>query len=492
MHRFSLEPISRLRLLIFAAATLFSLSSCSLLPPEPTKLPELPVPENFHSFSLLSTSATSKIKEQFKSQPWWEGFFGGELDSIIKKAVKRNLDIKIARNRLEQAKANSQVGSADLFPQLSGSSSISRSRFERSTTSYDSDFRAGPQLFYEIDLWGRLAESARAAKFREIAALNQQVATCSEVITRVSTAWINYSIQRALEQLISSQIKTGTNLLRVIEGRLAYGRATVLDVSQQQQNLASLRAQLPEVMERKANLWNQIKLLLAEPDLKEPTSAGELRDLPALSTDIKPLDLLYRRPELAVVWYELLSQDASLRSQILERLPKLSLNFSYVFSTADLSRVFTDQLGSILGAIEYLAFDGGRRDGRIDFDRALYRQRVNEYTKSFLQALIDVDRSIEVDYWRRELVRLTTAELDAAKRAYEEAKSRYLSGLGDFLSVITALSNVQATERKLVTVRGLSLLNRVALYQFLGFDPPSLKICHKPRKEILLTPTRGA
>src|SRR5712664_2216993 len=59
---------------------------------------------------------------------WWTNFNDSELDSLVGRAARSNLDLRIARARVREARAQYGIASADLWPTLDGSSSYARQR----------------------------------------------------------------------------------------------------------------------------------------------------------------------------------------------------------------------------------------------------------------------------------------------------------------------------------------------------------------------------
>src|ERR1700734_2718925 len=47
---------------------------------------------------------------------WWKNFHDAELDSLVDRAVKSNLDLQIAQARVREARAQYSIAVADFFP----------------------------------------------------------------------------------------------------------------------------------------------------------------------------------------------------------------------------------------------------------------------------------------------------------------------------------------------------------------------------------------
>src|ERR1700757_1112657 len=57
---------------------------------------------------------------------WWKNFNDPEMDSLVERAVRSNLDLRIAQARVREERAQYGITSADLWPTVNGSGSYSR------------------------------------------------------------------------------------------------------------------------------------------------------------------------------------------------------------------------------------------------------------------------------------------------------------------------------------------------------------------------------
>ena len=60
---------------------------------------------------------------------WWQGFADPNLDQLIERVLASNTDMASAGLKLERARAQAGLASADLWPQASGSVSAKASAF---------------------------------------------------------------------------------------------------------------------------------------------------------------------------------------------------------------------------------------------------------------------------------------------------------------------------------------------------------------------------
>jgi outer membrane protein TolC len=101
----------------------------------------------------------------------------------------------------------------------------------------------------------------------------------------------------------------------------------------------------------------------------------------------------------------------------------------------------------------------------VDESLAAYRRTILNAVREVEDALVDEQKL------REHLVGLN-AQLDAARSALDEARSRYRSGLNDYLPVLTQLLSVQNLEQTIINRTADLLVARVDLFRALGSGWP--------------------
>jgi outer membrane protein TolC len=127
-------------------------SSCAIIP-----LPEhaVDVPEAYRA----ATNGVALVAN------WWTEFGDEQLDELMDTTLAGNLSIEQAAARLRQAQATAVKNGADRFPSLTGSGKgqTTYAGSKDSDTSTTDNFSLGLSASYELDLWGRVASTRKAA-----------------------------------------------------------------------------------------------------------------------------------------------------------------------------------------------------------------------------------------------------------------------------------------------------------------------------------------
>src|SRR5438045_9319456 len=87
------------------------------------KRPQVSVPKQWTVAPARGTSTKSSETDE-----WWSSFRDPELNSLVARTVDRNLDLKLALERVQEARAASGVARSGYFPSIDPDVSAARLR----------------------------------------------------------------------------------------------------------------------------------------------------------------------------------------------------------------------------------------------------------------------------------------------------------------------------------------------------------------------------
>ena len=438
------------------------LAACSPFRPDARVEPVAPLPEGY---SLYSDQPEDPGK-------WWEGFGNAELNGLVETALAANLDLAQAWARLRQAGAVAVQSSAGKYPTLDASGDYrhtrSYTRDARDRTATSETHSVGLEAGYELDLWGRIEAEAQKGALDYRASREDLNASAMTVAGEVVSRWMEIQSQRRKERIITEQIKTNQTYLELIELRFRNSISTALDVYQQRQNLAKVKALLPPVKSRETLLLNELALLMGRPAGSVTVADAEVPEPAALPGLGLPADLLASRPDVRSAGLALSSADWAVAAARADRLPSLTLGGTGEYTGAQLGTLFDNWILTLAGAVAGPIFDGGYRRAEVDKARATADERLAAYKETVYTAFKEVEDALAEEKWQKEYLTALSAQLEASRVSLREAVSRYAQGLDDYLPVLSALMSVQDLEVTMATERTDLMLYRVALYRALG------------------------
>jgi len=473
------------RVFFCAVAGAYLAAGCTLHPVRESANPTVPGGKAF-SISVEGVDLERR---------WWVALGDRRLTDLVEQALSDNLGLRQARLRIEQAAALERQAAARLFPSLDADASAER-EWPDAGGKHSDRLRAGLQLSWEVDLWRRL-ESARKAAELETAASREDLQAAALLLSaEVAESYFGLVEQRLQLALLASQVEVSKTLLGLIELRFAQGQASVVDVYQQRQQLASTEAQFPLIRSRLRVLANRLKVLVARsPAQGPPPAAGDLPVLGPLPKLGVPSSLLANRPDLRRIRYQLIAADHRVAEAVADRMPRVQLGLEQGYEGTDLGRLTPDGLfTSLMGAVAGPVIDSGRREAEVRRRQAIVKEHLLELSRVYLTAIGEVEDALWRERRQRELIAALDKELGIARSNLTETRKRYGQGLTDYLPVLTAVQSLQALERNLLTRRRELVSIRILLYRALGGAQPWVPVVpagegkpnprNKPEREI--------
>lgn len=422
-----------------------------------------------HSPAATSTPFSDSGEEPLESH-WWTAFGDSELNSIVDRALRNNFNLETTWQRLRAAEAVVDRESASLFPDLEGQL---QGEEQRPESAGNEQLRLGFTSEYEVDLWGRIRSQVEAERYRAKASHADYKTAALTLSAEVARTWFQLITARNQRDLLEDQVNANEKVLSLIKSRFGSGQGRSVDVLRQQQLLESTRQQYHSTSSRVQVLEHQLAVLLGRsPNAKINYETTELPQIPDLPETGLPTDLVQRRPDVQQAFFELQAADLDLAAAIRNQFPRLSLTASLSSTGNNAEDLFDDWIRSFAGNLFGPVFDAGQRSAEVDRREALKQQRIYAYGQSVLTAFREVEDALIQERKQEEQIKNLRTQVRLARETYEQLRVEYFNGVGNYLDVLTALTDEQQLRRDLLSAE-LGLMEfRIALYRALagGFE----------------------
>lgn len=441
---------------------IFTLGGCMVGP----KL-EKPEVETMKSFRFDSLSGDSLINLK-----WWDLFNDPHLDTLIYLGLEHNQDVIIAMSRIDQAYAVLGMSKADLFPTFGYDIGATWGKPDPAGAgrSQGASFVITPNVFWELDFWGKVRRSNQAAR-AEILASEQALRLVQvSLIASIADGYFQLLDYDNQLEISKSTWETRMESLNIIRARFEKGTVPKLDLHQAEQQEAIAASAIPAFERMVAKTENFLSILIGQnPRAIDRSTLAKQVIPPAIPVGI-PSELLQRRPDILQAEQMFYAETARIGVAQAMRFPSFSITAALGVASTNLSSLVSGEAliysvgGSILGPI----FNFGKNKRRVDIQRAVAEQALQDYEKSVLNAFREVeDALIDIQTYGQEVVsrnRQMQAAIDAARLA----QARYDGGQTTYLEVLdTERSKFQAQLDASSTLRS-QLASYVYLYKALG------------------------
>lgn len=457
----------------FAVALAALLTSCAVGPNY--KRPQVAAPAQFRGAAPGDAQAKS-----IADVPATNLFEDPILTKLIQTALSQNNDVKIAAERVLEARGQYGVTRAGIFPSVDAigqfnsvrDSSIGSYTFVPAGTNLSASYtQTGFSLSWEADVWGRLrrlTESARAQYLENEAARRAVISTVIADVTTNYLSLVELDTELAIARNTEGVAERGFALTDIRHQR---GAATGLDVSQAQELLYTATAQIAATERQIGETEDALSVLLGEnpTEFKEHAKLDGLPEFNSIPPGL-PSALLERRPDIIEAEEALVAANAQIGAAKALWFPQITLTSFLGGQSRALSGLFTGpgRQWSIAPTADLSIFDAGRIRSNVHIAEATKREMIAAYQKAIQNAfrevsdaLIDHDRNLD----QRRQQELFVRALENADRL---SRMRYEGGLDSYLQVLDAERNLFQGQLTLARLRRDELVSVVQLYRALG------------------------
>jgi NodT family efflux transporter outer membrane factor (OMF) lipoprotein len=399
----------------------------------------------------------------------------------VRDAVANNHDIKVAQARIREARASRRIASARAKPNVNvGALHQNFRQSDRGpigsrglTDIEDNLFDLSFDASWEVDVFGGIRRATSAAGARLEAADDVRRDTLISVVTEVVRNYTELrGAQRRLE-LAEKNIRIQADTFKLAENKFKTGLAPELDVQRARTQLKTTQSRVPSLRAAIHAAALRIAVLTGRQPAALLDDLSKQRAIPAPPEIVPvglPSDLLRRRPDVRRVERELNAATDDIGAARADLYPRFSLTGAAGLQSVSFTEVFSasSRAWSIGPTIRWPVFQGGRIRANISSAEARRDATYEQFKKTVLIALEDVERSL-VNYAEEQLERRELEmAVESSTRAVKLASVLYEKGLSDFLTVLDAERTLRDVEDKLAASETAVSVNLIRLYKALG------------------------
>jgi NodT family efflux transporter outer membrane factor (OMF) lipoprotein len=468
--------------LTIACSTSLFLAGC-MVGPKYVK-PTTPMAPSFKeqppdSFQKSDDWKPAQPGDQTLRGKWWEIFGDPQLNALEEGLTVSNQNLKIAEDRLRQARSMIRFNRAAEFPTISTSPSVVNERdsahepyFPASLANNGTgNFTLPFDLSYEVDLWGRVRRTVSASREEaQATAADLQTANLS-LHAELAVDYFELRSADSQKQLLDDTVKAYTDALQLTQNRFEGGAAARSDVAQAQTQLDGARVQDTDVTVMRAQYEHAIATLIGKPpaELNIPPAPQLKLQLPAIPVGL-PATLLERRPDIAAGERRVAEANDQIGIARAAFYPSLVISATGGFEGTSITNWFNwpSRFWAVGPQMTQTLFDAGRRRAVSESATANYDGTVAAYRQTALSAFQEVEDNLAA-------LRILEKEAQQQEQATVSAKdslqlftNRYEGGVDNYLQVITAQTVTLANERNQIDITRRRMDASVLLVKAVG------------------------
>ena len=460
-------------------ATAFAalLASCAVGP----KAPDATLPP-LASGAFIGSTGSSVTAQAAARDDWWRLYDDAVLDGLVGQALANNNELEAAAANLRRVRAALGEARVGRFPSTTTSAGFTNGRPSAATVpglpagedAPESDtYNAGLDVSYEIDLFGRVESTIRAARADAAAAESALNIVRVTVAAETARAYADACSANAQIGVAERTIELQSNSVDLTQRLLDAGSGNGLDTSRARAALESTRASLPPLRAQRDGALFRLATLTGVTPAEASEAARACQSPPQLSQPIPIGDgaaLLARRPDVRQAERNLASAAARVNVATADLYPRISLGGSLGATALEAdglgdSENFRFSVGPLISWSFPNVFAAR---ARIEQAGAASDAALATFDQTVLVALQETETALtnyanELD--RRAALR---AARDQAANAARLSRLRFDAGADSFLTVLDAERTLASADAQLASSDALVTTYQIALFKALA------------------------
>jgi NodT family efflux transporter outer membrane factor (OMF) lipoprotein len=464
------------RAALIGAATCLAggLAACSFAPPY-----HVPETETANQYKESSGWKIAEPADTSSRGDWWQVFQDADLSTLETRAGDANQSLKAAFARLQQARADTRIARADLFPSITANGSAMRGRtspnsprFLPGTETVGNDFVLEADVSYEVDLWGRVRNQVSSARATQQASAADLASVSLSIHAEIATDYFSLRSRDRQQVLLDKTVEDYQKALTLTQNLFDGGAAALSDVAQAQAQLQSARTQAHDNRLQRAQIEHALAVLLGENPSNYHLAASPLTAdaaPPPLGSGM-PSSLLERRPDIAEAERRVAAANAQIGVARAAYFPQFTLTGSAGYNSTRSSNWLSapSRFWSFGPQVSLPIFEGGRLHAQTEKTKAAYDEQVANYRQAVYSAYQDVEDNLIALRELQEEQETQAGAVAATSSALQQAQYRYNAGTVTYLEVSTAETAALQAQLVQVDVQLRRLSAGVLLVKALG------------------------
>ncbi len=417
---------------------------------------------------------------------WWNAFEDPELTGLVESALARNTDVRSARARLDEVRAQRTGAIYQYLPQGDLQGSARRTHTEQISGSVanipgftnsgtSENYSAAFNVSWEVDPFGRAFFAVRAANAELDQARYAYETTRAQIAAQTADAWFQargLAIQLA-DSRESARIQQALYDVAAKRGEIGIAPTSEADrvagdLAQTKANVAALEAQLQ--VQKRAILILAGRVVEPTASVSAPPQVGRPPAVPAAL----PSELLQRRPDVRQAQAAVRSQADQQTIAALAFFPTFTLTPGIGWQKIVQPNFRSESDSWILGGtVLQPILSIPRRLADLKAQGARTEQAVATYEKTVQTAFQEAESAlVTLDADQRRVALLTDGEV-RSRRAFEASALGYQRGLIDLQSTLNNEQAWRGVRAQLASAQVQALRRTVQAYKALGGGWPA-------------------
>lgn len=442
-------------------------------------------------FIQSSDSNDFTFSNEFPELEWWESFDDEYLSCYIKQALENNKNIKVALNRVLEARQIARQSLGQELPQISLTPSFTRQKSSENLTRPSNNqlqsggaftFFPGTTLniynvplsaSYEADIWLKNRNETQAlSKLADATAYDLKNITLI-VASEIANTYLSLIATDKLIQTQQNIIDKEIENLQLLKSQLNSGLITSVEVNNQEKQILTAESALKNYELQQSILSHQLVYLLGESTAKatfiERGSIDNIKVPTTIFTGI-PSELLLRRPDILMSEAQLKESKIQISIARKNFLPTIDLSGQFGYSSTKLSNLFDwkSNIANFTASLVQSLFSGGSKKANLKAKKYKYEQMLHTYQDTIMNAFRETEDSIASLKKHYAVYQNTQNTYNIQQETFALTEDRYKAGLIAYNEVNNASTQLDSVKQSVYNDKLQCLQDLISIYKAVG------------------------
>jgi NodT family efflux transporter outer membrane factor (OMF) lipoprotein len=427
--------------------------------------------------------AASQESASAAQKQWGQFFDSAELRALIDTALQKNQELNIRLQEIIIAQNEVSARQGEYLPKVNAGAGAGIEKVGKHTSQGVSDeahgvpanlgnFTFGLTGSWEIDVWKKLRNAAKAADLRYLASIEGRNFMVTQIVAEIARSYFDLIAIDNQIDVLKRNIDIQTDALEVVKLQKQAARVTELAVQRFEAEVLKNRSHLYDLEQEKIQAENRINFLVGR--YPQPVTRNSEKFKEPLTAVVQaglPSQLLENRPDVRQAELELAASKLDVKVAKAAFYPSLSIDAGVGYKSFNAEHLVATPESLVYGLAGNLTAPLlNRRAIEAQYRSANARQlqAVFNYEKTLLQAFTDVANQLALIENLQKAYELQSQQVDALVRSSEVCTTLFQSARADYMEVLMTRRDSLEGEMTLIETKKRQLQAMVNIYQALG------------------------
>jgi len=435
------------------------------------------------SYAAAQPTAAAAAEQNLVEKTWQELFDAPELKALIATALQNNQELNIRVQEIIIAQNEVMASEGEYLPKVSVGVGAGVDKVGKHTSQGVSDeahelpsilqnYRLGFSASWEVDIWGKLRNAAKAAALRYLSSVEGRNFVVTKLVAELARSYYELLALDSQLAVLKQNIDIQSNGLQAVRLQKEAAKVTELAVQRFEAEVLKNQSRQYDLQQRIVEAENRINFLVGRYPQPVARSVQSFEaPLPSAISAGIPTQLLENRPDVKQAELDLAAAKLDVQVAKARFYPALSIDAGVGYQAFNVKHLLATPESLIFNLAGNLTAPLLNRQAiKADYfsANAAQVQAVFKYEQTLLQAFTEVANQLAMLSNLDKSYQLASQQVERLTRSIETSNVLFQSARADYMEVLTTRRDSLESQMELIETKLRQRHALVNMYQALG------------------------